>query len=108
MTKKEYKAISIISMFFNVLFLCVWAISAQMNERYGVLQQDISVGIFEKEDVIFTLPAGMIVKDETHAFDLDYTFSIKVNSADKGLVDYSRKSINSYKSTYSADCCEEK
>lgn len=95
----------IFSWFYNALIGC----SEIANGKLGVLKRDVQVGLFDKEERIFTLPKGLAVLD-THATGMGYfepyRFRIVITSDDKDLVDYSSeekaKAFNPHGNYYSA------
>lgn len=77
--------------------------------RLGILNKDLRLGEFGGHKVIFTLPKGIIVQDETPngfaAIDLfePHRFSIVVTSENDNLVDYKSNNLSEHENLYSAD-----
>jgi hypothetical protein len=75
-------------------FLFVTAMDgcAEMSEgRIGVLKQDVEVGVFDTNEVLFTLPKGLVVREASASgagwFE-PYRFRIVVTANNERFVDY--------------------
>lgn len=76
--------------------------------KLGVLTQDIRAGVFGTENVVLTLPRGLVVRDAsaTGAGRFEpHRFKIVVTTEDPGVVDYTPVSpaSGSHGEFYSAD-----
>lgn len=77
-----------------LLYVVLQGCAEVANGKIGVLSQDIRVGLFGSNKVLFTLPKGLVVRDAS-ATGADWfeanRFRIVVTSDNPELVDYSLK-----------------
>ena len=86
--------------------LFMQSLSWKVEERLGVLTEDVAVGEFGGSERLFVLPKGLAVADASSSNQIDqfepFRFSIIVTS-DRGLVDYGRRPAKHFGNLYSAD-----
>ena len=98
----------LLSLFVNISLAFQLSLYAKVSESYGVLKQDVEVGIFDVADtektLLFKLPKGLTVKNASDVNQISqfepYRFSIIVTS-DEELVDYKVSPDNPYNDFYS-------
>jgi hypothetical protein len=77
-----------------LLYVVLQGCAEVANGRIGILYQDIRIGLFSSNKVLFTLPKGLVVRDASATgagwFEPN-RFRIGVTSDNPELVDYSLK-----------------
>jgi len=77
-----------------LLYVVLQGCAEVANGKVGILSDEIKIGIFGSNKVLFTLPKGLVVRDAS-ATGADWfephRFRIIVTSDNPALVDYSQK-----------------
>ena len=80
-----------IGLAFLVFFQLMDGCAEMSDGRIGVLNQDVEVGIFDSGETLFTLPAGLVVREASASgagwFE-PYRFRIVVTATNERLVNY--------------------
>ena len=88
--------------------MCVRSFNATSG-RIGVLTRDIHAGSFSDESVLFSLPKGLTVRDESprglNAIDLfePHRYAIVLTTEDEKLIDFNSPKKHSHDELYSID-----
>ena len=102
-----------ISVLFNVIFILglIWNALNSPSYKLGRLEQDISVGYFSTDSVLFRLPKGLTVRDVSPSglnavgqFE-NSRFEIVITSDKESIINYSlpKDSLDIFGNYYSAD-----
>lgn len=79
-----------------LLYVVLQGCAEVANGKVGVLSQDIKVGVFGSDKVLFTLPKGLVVRDAS-ATGADWfepnRFRIVVTSDNAAFVDYRQQIV---------------
>lgn len=90
------KAVFVISIIFNILVLLSWLLTIWLspNGRLGRLEENLKIGYFAADSVLFIVPKGITVEDASPwglsaigQFE-PHRFAIIVTSDEAGLVNY--------------------
>jgi len=101
-----------ISIFLNIVFIFLYFLNWFNSPSYklGRLEEDVEVGIFTRDSIIFKIPKGLTVQNVSEQglgaigqFE-NNRFSIVITS-DRGLVNYNlpKDSLEMFGNYYSAD-----
>ena len=88
----------------------LWKLNAPQDRR-GILTKDVVVGNFMGKNILFKIPKGITVRDESPQFLAaagqfePYRFSIVLTTQDEKVVNYSvqKDSLNQFSEYYSID-----